>query len=511
MTFHSILFEGADQEFSAECATEPAFFNDLNLDQFVNRVTTGWEEYNLAPFYYTRLGDLQTIIFRQQIVRDLEPPTLFQAIKSFSAQMQAMRRRIDQAKQFFYERASQRGFLGAVEIYCAAVERLTLDICSHEPKSQGLILLQDYLAHYVSSAGFRALVTETEALKADLATIKYCLLIKGDTITVRNPEDEDDYSVSVEETFKKFRRNADQRFRIEVRQIEGVNHIQAQVLDGLATLHPDTFETLKTFCTIHANYLDPVIARFDREVQFYMAYLTFMNKLRIFGLNFCLPELSQTAKAVEGHNVYDLVLAAKLVDDKATAVCNDFTLSGAERIFVVTGPNHGGKTTFARMFGQMHYLASLGLPVPGTEARLFLFDRLFTHFERHENVANLRGKLQDDLVRIRSILDKSTPNSVIIMNEIFASTTLQDATFLSRQIITHLSSLDLLCVCVTFLDELASLNEKTVSIVSTVDPDNPAIRTFKLERRPADGLAYALAIAQKHRVTYGFLKERIPE
>ena len=165
-------------------------------------------------------------------------------------------------------------------------------------------------------------------------------------------------------------------------------------------------------------------------------------------------------------------------------VTNDLRLSGTERILVITGPNNGGKTTMARTVGQLHHLAALGCPVPGRDVRLFLPDAIYSHFERREDPAAMAGKLQEELQRFADDFARAaTASSLIVMNEMFSSTTVQDALYLSRAMLQRISDLGALGVCVTFLDELTTFDETTVSMVSSVDPDDPATRTYKVIRR----------------------------
>lgn len=507
-SFHSILRPGPGGDPPTQ-PSEPDFFRDLNLDQVLKSLTTGRKDYRLDEYFYVPLHDLDAITYRQDVLRDLHQPALADAVRSFGQAMHQTRTRHATAGKAHYPREQQRWFLDAVDTYCTAITTFTTALSATDPSSQGIRAFLGYLRRYAESARFTALRDESAALVAELGRITYFLEIRGGRVRVTHYDDEADYSAQIEDTFRRFQQGAVEDYRAKISVSKQMDHVEAGILDLVARLHPRTFGWLEDFCRSHRAFAADTIMTFDREVQFYLAYLDYVSPLREAGLSFCYPRLSDTSKQLRTTETFDLALAAKLTSEQSNVVTNDIALDGAERILVVTGPNQGGKTTLARTFGQLHYLASLGLLVPGREAQLYRYDRLFTHFPREEEVSSLSGKLEDDLKRIRQILDEATGSSVVVINELFTSTTLDDARYLGTEILTRVTDKDLLAVYVTFIDELASLNDSVVSMVSTVVPDDPAQRTFKVVRQRADGRAYAIAIAEKYGLTYERLKERI--
>jgi len=508
-TFDSILFPMPTSPLGADEPLQPDYFADFNLDQVVSSITVGRDDYHLESYFHRGPEDLETIRYRHEVFRDLEDHAIFACISTFEESMQEIRKKTAQMGKLHERYQRERYFLDVVQSYTDAVVVLRDQLIGAHPASRGLRLFRDFVVSYSGSPAFGALIAEADQVVDALSKITYSLAIAGDRATVRRYQGEADYSAEVLQTFEKFRQGASKSYLLGFNNWLEMNPVEARVLQLVAQLFPGEFEALDSYAQRHGDYFDERIARFEREVQFYLGYVAYLAPMRSAGLSFCYPEISRQSKEVSASDTFDAGLGAKLVEKHATVVCNDFWLRGAERILVVSGPNQGGKTTFARTVGQLHHLGSLGCPVPGSSVRLYLFDQLFSHFGREEDLGNLAGKLEDDLVRVRQILLRATPDSVVILNETFSSTTLHDALFLGKKVMEKLVDLDLVCVWVTFVDELASFGPTTVSMMSTVNPDAPAERTYKVVRKPADGLAYALAIAEKYGVNYASLKGRI--
>lgn len=506
MKFHGILFPSPRFALRREA---PACFPDLLLDRIVDVIASSRPQYDLAPFFHTAPLDAGTIAYRQEVMRELAGPEMNHVVRDFAERLGAMRRQRALADRPHHIHEARRWFLASAESYCDALETLMQAFDARPPASAGLAGFHAHIRSHLGSPAYRELAADVRQLLTDLAGVRYSIQITEDKLTVRPLGEEADFGQQVAQCFSKFAEGEAARPPGRFDLPEAMNPLEARILDAVARLFPEVFAGLDRFCRVHAGYLEPRIAAFEREVQFYLAYLEYMEGFASAGLSFCYPDMSNTDKHEDCRGTFDAALAQGLLAEGREVVTNDYRLDGSERLTVVTGVNRGGKTSFARLFGQLHYLASLGCPVPGTSARLFLCDHVFAHFERAHQLGGAHGALEDELLRLRDILERASPASVIVINELFSEASLEDALELGRRVMSRLSSLDLLAVYVTFLDELATFDDKTVSLVSQVDAEDRSVRTYRLQRGPAAGLAHAMALAQRHGLSYGRLMERL--
>lgn len=507
----SILFPDAvSGEPVADCG-EPDCFRDLNLDAIVARIVAGREDYGLEPLFYAPLNDPDAIAYRQAVIRDLADDGIAAALARFTETMRQRSRQRRQADMASSPLEAQRWQFDAAASYRRAVVTLRDDLEALEPESAGLMGLLEELRAHVDDPAFRAWCQAMDRVRAALDAVRYGVRIREDGFEVQPDPGGADLVAEAERVFAPLRESeppepADADDRGE----RSMDPVETRILDSVARLNPEPFAALARFCEDYGDTADPVILRFERDLQFVRAVRAYVDRLERQGLRFCYPQL-QTDKAELGaRDAFDLALAEPLAERGERVVTNDFHWQAGERVLVVTGPNQGGKTTFARSIGQLHYLARLGCPVPAREARLLLTDRVFTHFDREEQVTDRRGKLEDDLARIGGILEAASERSLVILNEPFHATQLRDAVTLTTRTLEALMERDALGVCVTFLDEVARLDSRIASLVSTLDEAESQRRTFRVQRLPADGRAHARPLAESHGLTYERLRERLP-
>lgn len=506
--FQSILYPaGQEPEF---CREEPDCFRDLNLDQVFAPILKKEEKYDLGLYFYTPLHSRSAVLYRQDVLKDLEKKPAYEAFQEFSGEIYALGRYMETCREDAESRdpwkdnyLNEGRILQFAERYCRAVEQLLEKTGCRRPESAGLTGFLDFLQAYAASENYQKMSGQVRNLRSRFSALRYCMMIHNGTIRVKKYEGEEDLSRQVVRLFEKFRQGDVEDYRQKFSDEPHANHVEAGVLSCLSRIFPEEFRDLDRFCREFLNFIHPVISRFSREIRFYLSWLNYISEMEEYGLPACCPAFPERKDSCRAEGFYDLALARKI---GAGTVTNSFLMTGPERIIVVTGPNQGGKTTFARAVGQLFYLGSLGLSVPGSRAELFLPDHILTHFEREEDLSTLNGKLEDELERLRTLLEKAGKDSVIIINEIFSSTTLRDAELLGKHMMDTLAARGALCVVVTFLDELAEHGKETVSMMSLMQEGR---RTFRIARKPPDGLAYAQQAAERYGLTYEKLRGRI--
>ncbi len=207
---------------------------------------------------------------------------------------------------------------------------------------------------------------------------------------------------------------------------------------------------------------------------------------------------------------------ALAIDDEI--VTNDFSFDGEASIYVLTGPNRGGKSVITVAVGASQALFQLGLPVPAETAEMSVVDGIFTHFPEGADDTIDKGRLGEECARLKEIFDGVTKDSMILLDESLSSTGAYEASYIASEILSGFAVLGCRGIFSTHLHELAArvpeINERSVSlggikIDTLVAGIEEGRRSFKIYRAKPDGKSYARDIADKYGLSFDTLMKRV--
>jgi MutS domain V len=227
------------------------------------------------------------------------------------------------------------------------------------------------------------------------------------------------------------------------------------------------------------------------ELAFYIGCLNLQTFLRQMGEPTCLPVPSLAGqRKLSCSGLYDVSLALNL---RRKVVGNDVKADSKDLV-IVTGANTGGKSTFLRSVGLAQVMMQAGMFVPAESFSSEICDGVFTHFKREEDVTMESGKWDEELYRMSAIVDYLRPNSVLLLNESFASTNEREGSEIARQIVGALLKKDVKVLFVTHLYNFAR---------SVCDQKMGNTIFLRAERRPDGTRPFKLIEADPLQTSYG--------
>jgi DNA mismatch repair ATPase MutS len=167
------------------------------------------------------------------------------------------------------------------------------------------------------------------------------------------------------------------------------------------------------------------------ELAFYIGCLNLYNKINQLKEQICFPEpFTFGKKKLSFSDLYDLNLA---LSSQQNVVSNNLNTDN-KNLFIITGANTGGKSTFMRSIGIAQLMMQAGIFVPAENFSAEVRANILTHFKREEDVTMESGKLDEELSRMSKIIDNANSKSVIFLNESFAATNEGEGSEIAKQI-----------------------------------------------------------------------------
>lgn len=245
------------------------------------------------------------------------------------------------------------------------------------------------------------------------------------------------------------------------------------------------------------------------EIEFLSRSAALLRSLSDRGCPLCTPTLLPVRdKAMHARGLYNPDVALQV---SGPMVENDFDFDENGRIYILTGPNRGGKSVITCAVGLAQAMAQLGLPCPAREMALSPVDGIFTHFPDEAETTIDRGRLGEECLRLREIFAAMTEDSLILLDESLSSTGAYEAAYIAEEVLSAFGAARVRAIFSTHLHEvaaaLASINEQShahggVTVDTLVAGMEEGERSFLIRRKKPDGKSYARDIADQYGLSF---------
>ncbi|MGN0401676.1 MAG: hypothetical protein ACI4HQ_05375 [Acetatifactor sp.] len=481
--------------------TRPAFFTDLNLPGILEQIQSLYDG-DVAGYYYYFPADEACEAYRRQVYGEVGRPEVFALLQHFVGQMKDVGNAAAEGARTDIQLQRQIWFVQEVEKYCSAIEELYRELQKAGMHSEGFCLFLDYLQGYLEKESYRDMRSRCSVLTQELEQIRFTLHYENRQIVVTEGEMPSGYEAFLMDLCPGHTGEMKSPFGLSSR----LSSLETEIYRIYANKHMDMIRRMEEFAEKYADYGDERLLTFSREIGFYLSYQVFQSRMEGYGFCFATPT-TKREEPLQAAGLYDLALAVAVCREERAVVPNDFEYREGERFFVLTGPNQGGKTTFARSLGQLVYFAKLGLSVPAKQANVPYFKGILTHFSVEESIETGRGKLKEELVRLAPMMDTVYENTFVIINELFTTAANFDACIMGGRVLDHFLAQRCMGIYVTHLRELSEGREGVVSLRASLDENR--VQTFRVLRSPASDAPCAANQVNKYRLGYAQLKERL--
>lgn len=500
---------------------EESYIRDLDISKLLSKYED-LKKKDLLATLSKMPTDEETVLYRQEILKDfLHCEDLLKTFKGLADKFYEASTMVKFAFEREYTLYNVLKRLEESDAIIKELYKLSSSLADHTIESKGLNNYKEMLDALLESDLFSAYLE-------DLTTIRKMTKVSGIKIGLNLDSDlapSQAIVLSLEENIFKYSRGMKKFSRKMGQSFADISNLPRRlfapdtmmVKEDLNELEKIIEPAMQQLINFSDNFNKALMEKFGHMGEELMFYdFGCRVKEDIEASAFKMTQITfDKKKPMYVKGIYNLNLLYRLMEESKseTLVMNDLNFDGQGNIFVLTGANRGGKTTFTQGVGQLYWFGMLGLYVGAAEVNVQAIDGLYIHFPEEEIETVLFGRLGEECGRFSEIFKRMTKKSLILMNESFAGTSYLESLTIAKESLSALQVMGATCLFNTHLHELAlqvnEMNEgnKMVRFKNLISGSEEDHQSFKINEGQPLGKSYAYDIAKKYGVTLEQLLE----